>query len=194
MTDFDALYSQNPDPWQVRSSWYERRKRNLLLACLPKERYKTILELGCGTGEMTACLAQRAAIVRAVDLSHIALSRCHHYLETMGIYNVETSCARVPETWPVSGDAAFDLLVISEFAYYLEDREIDDFIEHCQRSLTYGGDWLMCHYLPSFHDRRQDTMHLHQRITDALKKDPIVSHHDEVFLLNIWRKTDRGEP
>lgn len=190
MTDFDALYRQNPDPWQVRSSWYERRKRNLLLACLPKERYKYILELGCGTGEMTACLAQRAINVHAVDLSQIALKRCRHHLAGMDINNVQISCTRVPETWPIPDQAAFDLLVISEFAYYLEDTEIDGFIEQCQRSLVYGGDWLMCHYLPSFHDRRQDTLYLHQHITDVLKKKPIVSHNDESFLLNIWRKTD----
>lgn len=190
MTDFDALYQQHSDPWQIRSSWYERRKRELLLACLPKEHYRKTLELGCGTGEMTAQLAQRSTTVHAVDLSPIALQRCHQHLKAMGIHNVHTSCVRVPEVWPINEPCEFDLLVVSELAYYLEDTEIDGFIEGCQRALETGGDWLMCHYLPSFHDRRQDTQWLHQRITDTLNKEPIVTHSDEAFLLNIWRQTD----
>lgn len=190
MTDFEALYQCHADPWQVRSSWYEHRKREILLASLPKQRYESVLEIGCGTGEITAHLALRANQVCAVDLSKTALQRCLHHLNAMGIKNVSISCARVPQTWPVAWEAAFDLLVISEFAYYMEDTEINTLIENCRHSLIYGGDWLMCHYLPPFHDRQQDTLYLHQCVTDALKKEPIVTYYDECFLLNMWRKMD----
>lgn len=36
---FEQMYQADPDPWQVASRWYERRKRDLLLAALPRERY-----------------------------------------------------------------------------------------------------------------------------------------------------------
>ena len=32
LAHFESLYAASEDPWQVRQSWYEQRKRNLLLA------------------------------------------------------------------------------------------------------------------------------------------------------------------
>jgi hypothetical protein len=57
--DFEAIYAADPDPWQVESSWYERPKLAVLLACLPRERYRTGWEPGCGIGVATAALAHR---------------------------------------------------------------------------------------------------------------------------------------
>ena len=34
--DFDALYESDPDPFHVRSSFYEQRKIGLVLDCLTK--------------------------------------------------------------------------------------------------------------------------------------------------------------
>ena len=34
--DFDTLYRDDPDPWQVASSFYEQRKRAVLLASLTR--------------------------------------------------------------------------------------------------------------------------------------------------------------
>ena len=49
-----ALYAQDRDPWHLRDGWYERRKLQLLLACLPRERYAAAFEPGCSVGEVTA--------------------------------------------------------------------------------------------------------------------------------------------
>ncbi len=67
MNDFESLYRQSPDPWQVRTSWYEQRKRALLIAALPQARYGRVLEVGCGNGEMTRLLAPRCDMLVAVD-------------------------------------------------------------------------------------------------------------------------------
>ena len=42
--DFDAMYDADPDPWEVETSWYERRKLAVHLASLPRERYATAWE------------------------------------------------------------------------------------------------------------------------------------------------------
>ena len=44
---FAALYAGGADPWSA-DSWYERRKRAVVLASLPRERYGTAFEPGCG--------------------------------------------------------------------------------------------------------------------------------------------------
>jgi hypothetical protein len=38
--DFEAMYRRDEDPWRVETSWYERRKLAVLLASLPRERYR----------------------------------------------------------------------------------------------------------------------------------------------------------
>ena len=70
---FEQMYQADPDPWQVASRWYERRKRDLLLAALPRERYAHGFEPGCGNGETTQRLLQRCERLCAVDFSGILL-------------------------------------------------------------------------------------------------------------------------
>lgn len=47
---FDPLFARGPDPWHFEGSWYEARKRDLLLASLPHARYESIFEPGCAGG------------------------------------------------------------------------------------------------------------------------------------------------
>ena len=56
---FDGLYKSSDDPWNLREGWYERRKRSLTLALLPRPRYRNAFEPGCANGELTAELATR---------------------------------------------------------------------------------------------------------------------------------------
>ena len=39
LREMEQLHAREEDPWDVRTSWYERRKRALTLAALPHERY-----------------------------------------------------------------------------------------------------------------------------------------------------------
>ena len=48
---FAELYAAG-DPWRA-DSLYERRKRAVVLASLPRERYRRAFEPGCGAGELT---------------------------------------------------------------------------------------------------------------------------------------------
>src|SRR3989442_280161 len=73
---FEQMYQADPDPWQVASRWYERRKRDLLLAALPRERYAHGFEPGCGNGETTQRLLQRCERLCAVDFSARAVDLC----------------------------------------------------------------------------------------------------------------------
>lgn len=192
MTDFETLYQTDPDPWQSRTSWYERRKRDVLLSCLPRETYGNALELGCGIGLLTTRLARRCAHVCAIDLSPTAVAQCQAGLRQAGIGNVEAMVMQVPEQWPDHTPEHFDLIVVSEMAYYLPDPDVAACLAHCELGLATGGDWVMCHYLPDFHDRRQDTDWLHQHVADACRVDPMVRHVDAAFRLDIWRKHGRG--
>ena len=67
--DFDAIYRADPDPFEVRSSFYEARKLDLLLACLARPTYATAWDPACGVGELAARLASRCDLVLASDAS-----------------------------------------------------------------------------------------------------------------------------
>lgn len=188
MTDFDALYRSNPDPWAVRTSWYERRKRGILLAALPRERYRCALELGCGTGDTTCLLASCCGTVYAVDGAPAAIEQCAQAIRNAALSNVRLEVRQLPEAWPFMESECADLIVVSELAYYLSDGEFDCFLQRCMQSLAVEGDWLMCHYQGAFHDRRQLTDQMHQAVGGLAGLRHLITHDDRHFRLDVWRK------
>ncbi len=117
--DFDALYSADPDPWQVQSSWYERRKRSVLMASLPRELYRSGWEPGCGPGVTTVALASRAASLVASDLSSVAVDAARRRCASLP--HVRCVVSTLPDV-PVDG--VVDLVVAAEFLYYVHDLDV----------------------------------------------------------------------
>lgn len=189
MTDFDVIYQNEVDPWAIGTAWYERRKRTILMACLPQEGYRYALELGCGRGHTTAVLARRCDTVRAIDLSLTAVHECRRRMNESGITNAEIEQLRLPWYWPLSSHRSPDLLVVSELAYYFSDFELDSLIERCIRSLSIGGHWVMCHYRLPFHDRRQETDPMHEVIDGNARLKRVVMYSEESFRLDVWQRT-----
>jgi SAM-dependent methyltransferase len=117
---FDALYLRDPDPWDFRSSAYEKEKYEATLAALPRDRYGHALELGCSIGELTRPLASRADRVTAVDTSAVALEAAR--LACAGLNHVEFVQAHLP-----GGDweRPVDLVLLSEVLYYLDAQAVE---------------------------------------------------------------------
>lgn len=138
---FDAIHLASSDPWDYSSSWYEKRKRTLTMAALPKPRYARGLELGCSSGVLSAELAQRCEQILCVDASGQALASAEARLAD--IPGVTTAHMTVPTQWP---DGRFDLIVISEVGYYLGAAELDAVLDKSVDSLLPGGTLAMCHW------------------------------------------------
>ena len=193
MTDFDAMYRLESDPWRLRTEWYERRKLDLLMACLPRQRYGQALDLGCGEGEAVRRLASRCDRVYAVDGSDAAVARCRQWIEQSGSTHVSAHALQLPWQWPAGTRDSTNLIVVSELAYYLDDRDLDVFVGQCLRCLAPGGDWVMCHYTEDFHDRRQATSRVYSRVDALSGFGRIVMHEDARFRLDVWRKPGGAE-
>lgn len=116
--DFDAYYRADPDPWDVGGSFYEQRKRAVVLAGLRRARYASAWDPACGTGHLTADLAGRCDRVVASDASptaaRLAGERC------AGLA-VSVSHRALPES-PDAEDFTPDLVALSEVFYYLSDQ------------------------------------------------------------------------
>ncbi|MCU1435566.1 MAG: SAM-dependent methyltransferase [Pseudarthrobacter sp.] len=138
---FDAVHSESADPWDYTTSWYERRKRSLTLAALPRENYESGLEIGCSIGTLTAELAGRCGSLLAVDASSTALGRAAERLAPFP--HVSTRQLTLPAEWP---HGRYDLVVVSEVGYYLAPSEFDQLLERIRASMLAGGTLLLCHW------------------------------------------------
>lgn len=142
---FEALHTEQADPWQVRTSWYERRKRALTLAALPHERYGAGLEVGCSVGALAEDLLTRCETVLAVDESSSALARVTPSARLQAVQ------ASLPEDWPLLEEhltGAVDLVVVSEVGYFLSPARLRGLAERAAElvSGTPQGTVLACHW------------------------------------------------
>ncbi|NYH20282.1 class I SAM-dependent methyltransferase [Paraburkholderia bryophila] len=188
-TYFDNLYRRSDDPWHLREGWYESRKRSLTLALLPRPRYRNAFEPGCANGELTFELAKRCDALLAADLHERAVQLAGERLA--GASQVRIERRTVPRDWPVEA-GPFDLIVISEFAYYLQATELDALAGCIAASLTPDGTLLACHWRRPFAEALEsaDTAHA---LFDARCGLTRLAHHDEAdLLIDVWSRDARS--
>lgn len=127
---FEALYHHNNDPWGYDLHWYEARKRQICLALLTQQRYSSVLEIGCSNGHLSVHLAKRADQLLCLDFSEHAVHWAAKRLQNLKHVSVQHH--KIPEYFP---EQKFDLIVISEVAYYLSRTELHELIG---QGLTYA--------------------------------------------------------
>ncbi|WP_409932426.1 SAM-dependent methyltransferase [Paraburkholderia sp. BCC1886] len=185
----DELYKQSDDPWKLRDGWYESRKRSLTLALLPRPRYRNAFEPGCANGELTAGLAPRCEALLAADLHERAVLAARERLADQPHVRVEQRT--VPHEWPTDA-GPFDLIVISEFAYYLDGTDLETLAARISASLTSDGTLLACHWRRPFAEALEsaDTAHALFDTRCGLTR---LAHHDEAdLLIDVWSRDARS--
>ncbi|MFZ6648015.1 methyltransferase domain-containing protein [Undibacterium sp. TJN25] len=186
---FQQLYLTNSDPWNVKESWYEQRKRALVLASLPRKQYENGYEPACGNGEMTLALARRCERLLAADGAEAAVSITRERLAQSGLAsNVSVQQHRLPQDWPSCQEPGFDLILISELGYYLELDAMNSLAEGVKTCLAPGGTLLLCHALKPFGDRRLSTAQVHGVFHSQAGLQRIVHHKEVDFLLEVWTR------
>jgi trans-aconitate methyltransferase len=182
LPDFDALYASDPDPWRVASSWYERRKRSILLASLPRESYATAWEPGSGPGLTSQSLATRVGSLVASDASSVAVAlarrRCH------ALPNVECVLSALPA---VPFDGVVELVVAAEFLYYV--CELDAALDALWSRLAPAGHLVVVHWAHRPHDAFRSGPGMHssiERDAGARGAERLVCHVDQDFVLDVY--------
>ncbi|WP_442113855.1 SAM-dependent methyltransferase [Pseudomonas sp. NUPR-001] len=190
---FEQLFVGNDDPWAFRTRWYEKRKRNLIMASLPRQRYARVFEPACANGELSAELAGRCdsllcqdLVPAAVQLASRRLSQWPHVRVTQG---------HLPEDWP---GGCFDLIVLSEIGYYLDLDRWLQVLKLSLASLTPDGALLACHWLHPIKGCELDGRAVHLLIERQLPLFRLLRHEEPDFLLEYWgcqpRAIDLEEP
>ena len=180
---FDQLFAGSDDPWAFRQRWYERRKRALTLAALPRERYTSGFEPGCANGELSAELATRCERLLACDTSAAAVTLARRRLADC--QHVSVLHARLPEQWP---EGRFDLIVFSELGYYLDQQDLEAWIDRALESLTDNGQLLACHWRPAIDGCPLDAQAVHATLDRRLQMHRLFNYEDDDFLLDVWSR------
>ena len=132
---FDALYADNPDPWDFATSDYEQAKYDATIAALEGRHFKRGLEIGCSIGVLTQRLAEHVDDLLAIDVAQAALEQARQRNPGVRFQRRE-----IPEEYP---PGTFDLTVCSEVLYYLDDEAFNATLDR----LT--GTVLHVHWRPS---------------------------------------------
>ncbi|MCS5732258.1 PIG-L family deacetylase [Herbiconiux daphne] len=179
---FDGLHDRTDDPWGFESRWYEERKRALLLASLPDPAYASVLEVGSSTGVLSRELAERtSARFLGVDVSAVAIERARQRNADRPVAVFERM--RVPSEWP---DGSFDLVVVSEIGYFLDEDELTVLIERILGSLTRDGALVVCHWRHPVAGRAFSGDTVHAVFVQRDEFTTLAHHVEEDFLLDVF--------
>jgi trans-aconitate methyltransferase len=141
---FDALYTDDPDPWNFAASPYERAKYEITLNAMPKPRYRSAFEVGCSIGVLTRLLASRCESILAIDVASAPLIEARR--RCADLPGVRFEQMFVPQQWP---GGMFDLILLSEVIYYLSPEDVGRLAAKVMRSLTLRGSVILVHWIGS---------------------------------------------
>ncbi|MFC6006276.1 PIG-L family deacetylase [Angustibacter luteus] len=178
---FEDFYAgAGPDPWGFETRWYEQRKRALTLASLPRQRFRRAFEPGCSTGLLTAELATRCDEVIALDVAATAVEQAR--TRTRDLAGVQVARGAIPDDWPAG---TFDLILLSEVAYYCAGADLDDLVRRAGDCLADDGVLVACHWRHPVDDYPVGGDLVHARLRQHPRLRLLAAHEEEDFLLDV---------
>ncbi|MGI5232016.1 class I SAM-dependent DNA methyltransferase [Actinoallomurus sp. CA-142502] len=179
---FERVYAASSDPWGFTSRWYEERKYALSLAMLPRRHYEDAFEPGCSIGVLTAMLAPRCDRLLSCDVSPEAVRQARERAP-----GARVERRTLPQDWP---DGTFDLIVFSEFLYYLGTADLGRVLDLATKSLKPDGTLLAVHWRHPVADYPQsgDAVHAALAATGLAR---LAEHREADFVAEVYVN---GEP
>ncbi|MGI9174391.1 MAG: SAM-dependent methyltransferase [Rhodothermales bacterium] len=185
---FEAMYAENPDPWDFETSAYEAAKYAATLEALPRPTYANAFEIGCSIGVLTKWLAARCERLLSVDVSEHALARakarCHD------LSHVRFEQRRIPADFP---DETFDLILVSEVGYYWSLPDLEKARAGFEESLTQGGHLLLVHWTPFVDDYPLTGDAVHEAFLNASRRRgaplrPLYARREDRYRLDLFER------
>ena len=182
---FKKVYDANEDPWNFKSSEYEAEKYLATLAALPKNQFENALEIGCSIGVLTNLLSKKCGHLLATDVSQFAIEQAR--IQCNGLDNVSFQCINFSIELP---EEKFDLIMISEVAYYLSIIDWESATLNLFDRLAQKGNIVLVHWLPVVHDYPQTGDQVHDSFEKLMKDklENVFSSRAEKYRIDVWQK------
>lgn len=181
---FNKIYEAHDDPWDFETSSYEKQKYAATIAAIEGVKYPNALEVGCSIGVLTKLFAAHCKRLLATDVSEKALEKAQERCKNLP--HVEFKKLSFPNEIP---EEPFDLIVISEVAYYLTVEDWNKAINKLLKITNPKGVILLVHWLPEVHDYPQTGDQVHEnfekRVKDKMKN--VLSVREEKYRLDKWQ-------
>ena len=184
---FDKVYADSTDPWGFATREYEQNKYQDTLAHVPKAKYERTLEIGCSIGVLSAQLAHRTDALLAIDISEkplvTARERC------ADLPGVIFQKMQFPHAVP---DGQFDLIVVSEVAYYWGGPDLGIAQERLHDLLMPGGDLILVHWLPFVDDYPYTGDEVHDSFAafaNTKNWQHLSGKREQLYRMDVYRKT-----
>lgn len=178
---FAELYRvNNGDPWQYEQRWYEKRKREITLAVLPYPQFQRGIEIGCSNGVLSAELAERCDYLMCMDANATAILKAS---ERLRHDHVEVVQGIVPPDLP---NESFDLIMVSEVLYYLEEPMLQQLINWINTHLSPQGCIVACHWRHEIAGFHLNGERVHQLLKQQLDDHHYLQLKDHNFDLDVW--------
>ena len=185
---FNELYQQNnADPWQYEQRWYEARKRALTSSLLTHPKYQYGLEIGCSTGVLSEQLAERCENLDVLDAHPKAIEHAQNRLQAL--QHVRTLKAEIPTQLP---NQQYDLIVLSEVLYYLDQTSLNQVIDWLKISLMPQGCILACHWIHPIDHFNFTGRDIHQYLAKALPFHHYAQIDDMDFQMDLWTYSEKS--
>ena len=180
---FREIYEKNADPWGFQTSSYEAEKYRATMESLPCARYARGLEVGCSIGVLTEKLAERCDWLLGLDVSERALGQARQRLE--GATHVEFRLMQVPQEVP---EGIFDLIVVSEVAYYWRMTDLEKAADRMAGMQVRGGQILLVHWTPLVSDYPITGDQVHDYWASRREWRTVQSMRKEEFRLDVLER------
>lgn len=183
---FAQVYDAQDDPWNFETSPYEAQKYTATIQALPNSHYRKALEIGCSIGVLTKMLAEKCLNLLATDVSEKALDFAK--VRCSDVPNVTFKKLSFPQELP---DDRFDLILISEVAYYLSEEDWKLAIHKVYDLLAENGEIVLVHWLPEVPDYPQtgDQVHYSFKKEIGAKMNNVFKTRTEQYRIDVWRKS-----
>ena len=156
-----SYFAANADRWESLRSLHvqEAQVENAMLDMLGTHKFKTILDLGTGTGRILELLSTRGQNLWGIDTSRDMLAVARANLENAKLKNVQIRHADI-YALPF-GDGTADLVCIHQVLHFLDDPQRA--LLEARRVLGASGQLLIVDFAP--HDVEElRTAHAHRRL------------------------------
>ena len=183
VADFERRYRSEPDPWDYRSSAYERAKYDATLDACGAGPFRSALELGGSIGVFSARLATRCLALTTVDGSPAAVRAAQ---ETLAPYpRAQAVVGEIPAELPAG---SYDLIVASEILYYLATPALAATLRRLEEVIAPAGRLVAVHWRPRGPERPQSATAVHARLRALPWLHTVEDRSTHDYLLHVLER------